>query len=208
MTTPVTPLRQQYLDVKAQYPDCILFFRLGDFYETFDEDAEITARELDLVLTGRPVSKSDRVPMAGVPHHAIDGYVARLIEKGYHVAICEQTSEPNGKGLVDREVTRVITPGTVVEPALLAEKQSSYLMAIVPFGNVDSGYWEQAGIAYVDISTGEFAATQLEGDNAAVLVLEELARLNPREVIMPSAWAERGVSFPQGIHLTPLTDWR
>lgn len=208
MTTPVTPLRQQYLDVKAQYPDCILFFRLGDFYETFDEDAEITARELDLVLTGRPVSKSDRVPMAGVPHHAIDGYVARLIEKGYHVAICEQISEPNGKGLVDREVTRVITPGTVVEPALLTEKQSSYLMAIVPFGNVETGFWEQAGIAYVDISTGEFAATQLEGDNAAVLVLEELARLNPREVIMPSAWVERGVSLPQGIHLTPLTDWR
>ena len=115
----VTPLRQQYLDIKKQYPDCILFFRLGDFYETFDTDAEVAARELDLVLTGRPVSKEERVPMAGVPHHALEGYVARLIEKGYHVAVCEQMSEPDGRGIVEREVTRVITPGTVIEPCLL-----------------------------------------------------------------------------------------
>jgi len=100
--TEITPLRQQYLDIKQKYRDCILMFRLGDFYEMFDEDAEIAARELDLVLTGRAVSKSDRVPMAGVPHHAVENYIARLIEKGYHVAVCEQITEPNGRGLVER----------------------------------------------------------------------------------------------------------
>ncbi|MBL8153947.1 MAG: DNA mismatch repair protein MutS [Anaerolineae bacterium] len=204
----VTPLRQQYLDIKKQHPDCILFFRLGDFYETFDEDAEVAARELDLVLTGRPVSKEERVPMAGVPHHALESYVARLIEKGYHVAICEQMSEPDGRGIVDREVTRVITPGTIIEPELLVEDRANYLMCIVPIGDVETGQWRQAGLSYVEITTGEFAATQLEGENAAVLVLEELARLAPREVLMPAAWVERGVSLPQGVHLTAVPDWR
>jgi DNA mismatch repair protein MutS len=204
----VTPLRQQYLDIKREYPDCILFFRLGDFYETFDEDAETAARELDLVLTSRPVTKDARVPMAGVPYHAVDSYIARLIEKGYHVAVCEQMTEPNSRGLVEREVTRVVTPGTIIEPELLVEDKPNYLMAILPVGNAESGTWNQAGIAYADISTGEFAATQLEGENTAVLVLEELARLSPREVLMPDSWVERGVSFPGGIHLTPIPDWR
>jgi DNA mismatch repair protein MutS len=203
----VTPLRQQYLDIKKQHPDCILFFRLGDFYETFDEDAEVAARELDLVLTGRPVSKEERVPMAGVPHHALEHYIARLIEKGYHVAVCEQMSEPDGRGLVDREVTRVVTPGTIVEPELLAESEANYLMGVIPIGNVESGTWDRAGIAYVDISTGEFAATQLEGENVAVLVLEELARLTPREVLLPESWAERGATFPGGTHITAYADW-
>ena len=202
------PLRQQYLDVKKQYPDCIVFFRLGDFYETFDGDAETAARELDLVLTSRPVSKNQRVPMAGVPHHSVENYIARLIEKGYHVAICDQVTEPNGRGLVEREVTRVVTPGTVIEPGLLPETKPNYLLAILPVGSAESGRWEKAGIAYADITTGEFAVTQLEGDNAAVLVLEELARLSPREVLIPQSWAERGVSLPPGIHLTPYADWK
>ncbi len=206
--TQVTPLRQQYLDIKEKYRDCILLFRLGDFYEAFDGDAEIAARELDLVLTSRPVSKSERIPMAGVPHHAVESYIARLIEKGYHVAVCEQITEPNGRGLVEREVTRVITPGTVIEPELLAEDKPNYLMAIYPLGDLASGNWTTAGIAYVEITTGEFAVTQLEGENAAVLVLEELARLAPREVIMPAAWVERGVTLPAGIHLSPVADWR
>jgi DNA mismatch repair protein MutS len=206
--TRVTPLRRQYLDVKNEYPDCILFFRLGDFYETFDDDAEVAARELDLVLTSRPVSKKERVPMAGVPHHALESYVARLIEKGYHVAVCEQISEPDGRNLVEREVTRVITPGTIIEPELLTETEHNYLMAVVPVGNPETGQWNRAGIAYVDISTGEFAATQLQGENTAVLVVEELARLVPREVIMPESWVERGVSLPSGVHLTPVADWR
>jgi DNA mismatch repair protein MutS len=206
--TDVTPLRQQYLDIKREHPNAILFFRLGDFYETFDEDAEIAARELDLVLTSRPVSKSSRIPMAGVPHHAVDSYIARLIERGYHVAVCEQVTEPNGRGLVEREVTRVVTPGTVIEPALLSEKRANYLLAILPVGDPAIGHWERAGIAYVDISTGEFAATELAGDGAAMLTLEELARLQPREVLLPQAWAERGVTLPPGMSLTPYADWR
>jgi DNA mismatch repair protein MutS len=206
--TQLTPLRQQYLDVKREYPDCILFFRLGDFYETFDDDAQLAARELDLVLTSRPVSKDMRVPMAGVPYHAVEGYIARLIEKGYHVAVCEQVTEPNGRGLVEREVTRVITPGTVIEPNLLSDNKPNYLLTIFPVSNGDDGRWSNVGLAYCDITTGEFCVTQLSGDNAAVQLLEELARLQPSEVLLPSVWVERGVSFPPNVHISPLPDWR
>jgi DNA mismatch repair protein MutS len=203
-----TPVRQQYLSVKRQYPNCILFFRLGDFYEMFDKDAEIAARELDLTLTARAFSKmGERVPMAGVPYHAADGYISRLIEKGYHVAICEQMTEPDGRSLVEREVVRVITPGTIIETEMLAEDKPNYLMAIYPVGDSELGKWEQAGLAYADITTGEFATTQLDGENAAVAVLEELARLNPREVLIPETWAKR-VTLPEGNHLTPRQDWQ
>src|SRR6266511_2911105 len=115
----VSPARQQYLDIKRDYPNTILFFRLGDFYETFDEDAELTARELDIVLTSRSVGKGTRVPLAGIPYHAVENYLVRLIEKGYHVAICEQMGETPVKGIFPRKVIRVVTPGTVTEPALL-----------------------------------------------------------------------------------------
>jgi DNA mismatch repair protein MutS len=206
-TSGTTPLRHQYLTIKAQYPDCILLFRLGDFYETFDADAEITARELDLVLTSRGSSQGDRWPMAGVPYHAVETYIARLIERGYHVAVCEQLTEPTGRGLVEREVTRVITPGTVIEPTLLNEQRANYLLAILPVGDLVAGHWDTAGLAYADISTGEFALTQLNGDNAATLVVEELARLAPREVIMPQSWVDRGATFAPGIHLVPYDDW-
>jgi DNA mismatch repair protein MutS len=203
----VTPLRQQYLDVKKHYPDCIVLFRLGDFYETFDRDAETAARELDLVLTSRPVSKNERVPMAGVPYHAVESYIARLIEKGHHVAVCEQVTEPDGKGLVEREVTRVITPGTVTEPGLLSENEHNYLLAMLPVGDMATGRWESCGLAYADVSTGEFAVTQLTGEGAASSVVEELARLAPREVLLPRSWAERGATLPPSIHLTPVDDW-
>ena len=198
----VTPVRKQYLQIKAQHPDAIVFFRLGDFYETFDEDAEIAARELDLVLTSRPVAKGQRVPMAGVPHHAIEGYVARLIEKGYRVAIAEQVGEVTGKGLVHREVTRIVTPGTVVEPALLEEKRPNYLAAIVVEG-------ERAGLAYADITTGEFATAQLATDE----VEQELARLQPRECLIPEeASIEHPASSNQQLatstHVTPLPAYR
>jgi len=169
-----TPVRKQYLQIKAQHPDAIVFFRLGDFYETFDKDAETAARELDLVLTSRPVAKGVRVPMAGVPHHAVEGYIARLIEKGYRVAIAEQVGEVTGKGLVHREVRRVVTPGTIVEPALLDEKRANYLAAVVVEG-------ERAGLAYTDITTGEFATAQLDAGE----VRQELARLQPRECLVP-----------------------
>ncbi|MCE2489281.1 MAG: DNA mismatch repair protein MutS [Anaerolineae bacterium] len=207
----ITPLRQQYLDIKAEYPDCILFFSLGDFYETFDDDAEVAARVLDLTLTSRPVSpgKDDtRIPMAGVPHHALENYIARLIEQGYHVAICDQVGEAPARGIIERRVSRVITPGTVVEDALLAEDRPNYLLALWPDGNADSGEWRAAGLAWVDISTGEFAATALAGEHCALQVLEELARLTPRELLLPESWAQRGVSLPADIHLSPLPDWR
>jgi DNA mismatch repair protein MutS len=205
----VTPVRQQYLDIKAQYPDCILLFRLGDFYEMFDEDAEIAARELDIALTGRTYgSNPEKVPMAGVPHHAIDSYIPKLIERGYHVAIADQVGEVTGKGPVERAVTRVLTPGTVMEPTLLDEGKSNYLLALLPMGDASTGEWYHAGIAYADASTGEFAATQLTGENVAMLVLEELARLAPSEVIMPNLWAQRGVTLPEGMHLSALEDWR
>jgi len=204
--TKTTPLRQQYLDIKRQFPNAIVLFRLGDFYETFDADAEIAARELDLVLTSRPVAKDQRVPMAGIPHHAAESYIARLIDRGYHVAVCDQLGDLPVEGLVPRKVTRVITPGTVIEPGLLAERRNNYLMAIYPERERD-GDWQRAGLAYVDITTGEFAATQIDGEQTPVAVMEEMARLSPREVLFPQSWAERGITLPPGAYLTPLADW-
>ena len=172
-----TPARQQYLDIKAQHPECILMFRLGDFYEMFDEDAKIASRELDIALTGRSNGRGDeRIPMAGIPYHAVDSYIPKLIERGYHVAICDQVGAVTGKGPVERKVTRVITPGTVIEPNLLTDHQSNYLLALLPGGNPETGEWKKAGIAYADISTGEFAVTELGGDdeNVGLLVVEGL----------------------------------
>ncbi len=173
-----TPIRRQYLSIKKQYPEAIVFFRLGDFYETFDEDAKTVAKVLDIVLTSRNVSQGQRVPMAGVPHHAADNYIARLIKAGYKVAICEQLGNEPIKGLVPREVLRVVTPGTVVESTLLAEKENNYLAAVVLDG-------ERAGLAYIDITTGEFAATQLAGQGIERLLLNEITRLKPAEIIVP-----------------------
>ena len=127
----VTPIRQQYLDIKKDHPNTILFFRLGDFYETFDEDAETTARELDIVLTSRPVGKGIRAPLAGIPYHAVENYLARLIEKGYHVAICEQVGETPVRGLFARKVVRVVTQGTLTEPALLTGDYNNYLDSVI-----------------------------------------------------------------------------
>ena len=126
------PIRQQYLRIKRQYPGAIVLFRLGDFYETFDEDAKLTSKELDIVLTSREMGKGHRVPMAGIPYHALDNYLARLIHRGYKVAICEQVTKPGDtKGLVEREVIRVVTPGTIVEPNLLDSKANNYLASVV-----------------------------------------------------------------------------
>ena len=176
----ITPLRRQYLHVKRQYPDAILLFRLGDFYETFDRDAELAARELEIVLTSREMGKGQRVPMAGIPYHALDSYLARLVKKGHKVAICEQLTDPTeGKGLVERDVVRVVTPGTVLEPALLEQKANNYLVAVVP-GESD------AGLAYADISTGEFAVSQLPLERLAV----ELERLSPAELLLAAGAAE------------------
>ena len=174
----LTPLRKQYLKVKQKYPEAIIFFRLGDFYETFDEDAKITSRELDLVLTSREMGKGHKVPMAGIPHHALDNYLAKLINRGHKVAICEQLSPP-GEGLVERDVIRVVTPGTVVEPNLLASKSNNYLASLIVEG-------EKAGIAYVDITTSEFATMQVAAERA----MTELERLQPSEILIPEDTGE------------------
>ena len=127
----ISPMMRQYLEIKEQHSDCILFFRLGDFYETFFEDAELVSRELELTLTGKDCGLEKRAPMCGVPHHAADVYVKRLIEKGYKVAICEQMSDPAlSKGLVERAVTRVITPGTLIDSSMLEERASNYILAL------------------------------------------------------------------------------
>jgi len=194
----MTPVRKQYLDIKRKYQDAILFFRLGDFYETFDEDAETTARELDIVLTSRNVAKGQRVPMAGIPHHALENYLARLIEKGYHVAICEQIGDEPVKGLFPRQVVRVVTPGTVVEPSLLPGDANNYLAAVV---EADDSF----GLAYADVSTGEFAAAQFQGTEARGLLREELFRLQPAEVILPESL---GLSPMWDGHASSLPDWR
>ncbi len=171
-----TPMRRQYLQIKKQYPDTIVFFRLGDFYEAFDDDARIVAQACDIVLTSRPVGKEQRVPLAGVPYHSVEGYIAKLLQAGHKVAMVEQVGEVPAKGLVDREVMRVVTPGTVVEPSLLDERCNNYLAALV----VDGG---RAGLAYADITTGEFAATQLSDRDLARLIIEEVARLRPAEIV-------------------------
>ncbi|HYG59897.1 MAG TPA: DNA mismatch repair protein MutS, partial [Symbiobacteriaceae bacterium] len=174
-----TPMFQQYLEIKEQYQDTILFYRLGDFYETFFTDAQLVARELELVLTGREAGKeAGRVPMAGIPYHAAENYIARLIERGYKVAICEQMENPRAvKGLVKRGVTRVITPGTVVEPKLLKERQNNFLCAVA-YGK--AGF----GLAVADLSTGEFAACEMVGADSLRLLIDELGRLEPAEVIV------------------------
>jgi DNA mismatch repair protein MutS len=169
----LTPIRQQYLKIKRDYPQAIVLFRLGDFYETFDKDAELASRELDIVLTSREMGKGHRVPMAGIPYHALDNYLARLVNRGYKVAICEQVTKPGeNKGIVERDVVRVVTPGTVIEPGLLNSKANNYLVSLV-LGN------EEAGIAYVDITTSDFAVTQLPLER----VNAELERLKASEII-------------------------
>jgi DNA mismatch repair protein MutS len=198
MSDDLTPIRKQYLALKSQYPDTILFFRLGDFYETFDADAETVARELDIVLTSRPVGKGQRVPLAGVPYHAVDRYVAMLIERGYRVAVAEQMADPSTvTGIVPREVTHVVTPGTVIEPAMLDERRPNYLAAWVEADG-------RVGLAYCDITTGEFAVTQIDSAAAAQ---QELMRLAPRECLHPQS-ASVPLQPPAAIHLTPMPDWR
>ena len=189
----VTPVRRQYLKIKHSYPDALVLFRLGDFYETFDDDAHLAARELEITLTSRSLGKNLKVPMAGIPAHALESYLARLIKKGHKVAICEQLTDPaTTRGLVERDVVRVVTPGTVVETGLLEQKANNYLAAVV---EDDAA----AGLAYVDITTGEFAATQL----AAERLLPELERIGPAEVLIaaadtPPAWVKGGNGYGFG----------
>ena len=180
----LSPMMQRYLETKEKYKDCILFYRLGDFYEMFFDDAITASRELEITLTGKDCGQTERAPMAGIPHHAAESYAAKLIEKGYKVAICEQLEDPKiAKGIVERGVIRILTPGTIVESNLLEEKKNNYIMSICKSGI----YF---GISVCDISTGEFYSCEIKGENNFELLLDEIARFSPSEIIANSMMFE------------------
>jgi DNA mismatch repair protein MutS len=197
MTT-ATPIRRQYLEIKRRHADAILLFRIGDFYEAFDDDARLLARELDIVLTSKPMGNNLRVPLAGVPHHSLERHLATLISRGHRVAICEQlTSAPvkgesAGRGLIERDVVRVVTPGTVLETGLLRSKVNNYIAAYASDGR-------RAGLAYADVTTGDFAAT--ETDTASAFA--ELQRIAPSELLVPKSLATSIASLPGFITRRP-----
>ena len=175
-----SPMMQKYLETKEEYKDCILFYRLGDFYEMFFDDAITASRELELTLTGKDCGQEERAPMCGVPYHAAETYVSRLISKGYKVAICEQLEDPkNAKGIVKRGVIRVVTPGTLVESNMLEERKNNYIMSIYKSGI----YF---GISTCDISTGEFYSSEIKDNNNFPILLDELARYSPSELVVNS----------------------
>ena len=175
-----SPMMQKYLETKEKYKDCILFYRLGDFYEMFFDDAITVSRELEITLTGKDCGQAERAPMAGVPHHAADNYAAKLIAKGYKVAICEQLSDPKTtKGIVERGVVRVLTPGTIVESNMLEERKNNYIMSIYKSGIF-------FGISVCDISTGEFYSSEIKENNNFEMLLDEIARFAPAEIIANS----------------------
>ena len=173
-----SPMMQHYLSIKEEYKDAIVFYRLGDFYEMFFEDAKIASRELEITLTGKECGQEERAPMCGIPYHAVDSYLSKLIEKGYKVAICEQLEDPKqAKGIVKRDVIRVVTPGTVIESNMLDEKKNNYIMSVYKEGI----YF---GLAVCDISTGDFYATKIVENNNFPVLLDELAKYNPAEIIV------------------------
>ena len=176
----LSPMMQQYMNIKSQYKDTILFFRLGDFYEMFFDDALTASRELEITLTGKECGLEERAPMCGIPYHAVDSYVSKLIEKGYKVAICEQLEDPKlTKGMVKRDVIRIVTPGTVIESNMLDDKKNNYIMSIYKNGL----YF---GVAVCDISTGDFYSTKIAENNNFTTLLDELAKYNPAELVVNS----------------------
>jgi DNA mismatch repair protein MutS len=192
MAAEATPLMRQYHSIKQQVPGALLFFRLGDFYELFLDDAVTAARELEITLTCRNKDAEQPIPMCGVPYHSADGYLARLIAKGFRVAICEQMELPGpGKKLVRREITRIVTPGTATDTNMLRSRENNYLAAVVR-------QKDRAGVAYVDVSTGEFRCTELAGDE----VVPSLESWNVREVLLPEGATIDGVRTK-----TPLDSW-
>ena len=199
----LTPMIRQYLDVKKQYPDCILFFRLGDFYEMFYEDAVTASKELEITLTGKAAGKDGRIPMCGVPYHAVDGYLNKLIAKGYKVAIGEQVEDPKTtKGLVKREVVRVVTPGTNLDSNALDESRNNYLMSIAYVAN-------RFGVSAVDISTGDYYVTEIDSISN---LLDEINRFNPAEIVCNEAFLMCGIDIEDikvklNILVNPLEPW-
>ena len=179
-----TPLMKQYKEIKSKYEDCILFFRLGDFYEMFFEDAVKASKELGLTLTSRNKEKGENVPLAGIPYHTANPYISKLVTKGYKVAICEQVEDPKSvKGIVKREVVKIVTPGTVIDVETLDDKSNNYLTAIRVLENL-------IGIAYLDITTGEFKVVEVEVDNEYINLFNELNKIEPKEILMTSSFYE------------------
>ena len=179
VTEDLTPMMKQYHEVKRRFPGKLIFFRLGDFYEMFYEDAVLASRELEITLTSRNKDKSGSpIPMCGVPYHSVDGYIARLMKKGFKIAICEQVEDPRtAKKLVQREVTRVLTPGTIVEEMLLEPKDHNFLASLCI---TDKG----TGLAFMDLSTADFMATELFSEDAWQKTIDELTRFSPKELII------------------------
>ncbi len=174
----ITPMMQMYLDTKEKYKDCILFYRLGDFYEMFFDDAITVSRELELTLTGKDCGLDERAPMCGIPHHAVNTYIPKLVEKGYKVAVCEQLEDPKeAKGIVKRDVVKIVTPGTITELTMLDEKKNNYIASIV----LDK---LNASIAFCDVSTGEFLVSTLNGVDVNIKILNEISRINPAEIVI------------------------
>src|SRR3982751_6778628 len=198
-----TPMLRQYHELKRQYPGTLLFFRLGDFYELFYEDAVTGSRELQIMLTARQKERGDPIPMCGVPHHSAATHIARLVRKGYRVAVCEQTEDASKtKKLVRREVVRVITPGTALDPQLMEARESVYLAAVCGSG-------ERMGVAFLDLSTGEFRATEAAGSNAWSRVRADIESFAPREILFPASLAPLINSAANGTGYTaplPLSD--
>ena len=173
-----SPMMKHYLEIKEKYKDTIVFYRLGDFYEMFFDDAKTASRELEITLTGRDCGQEERAPMCGIPFHAAESYISKLIQKGYKVAICEQLEDPKtAKGIVKRDVIRVVTPGTVIESSMLDETKNNYIMSIFKKGI----YF---GIAVCDITTGDFYATKIAETNNFYTLLDEIAKYNPAEIIV------------------------
>ncbi|HEC32121.1 MAG TPA: DNA mismatch repair protein MutS, partial [Deltaproteobacteria bacterium] len=178
ITASLTPMMQQYLELKEKYQGTLLFYRMGDFYEMFFEDAELASRILGITLTSRDKQAENPIPMCGVPYHAAENYISKLLEAGHKVAICEQVEDPKkAKGLVKREVVRVLTPGLVTSDENLEAKNSNYLAAIFPDKKRDS-----FGLSYLDITTAEFKVTEL---TSADELIDELARISPKELLVP-----------------------
>ncbi|MBI4484162.1 MAG: DNA mismatch repair protein MutS [Acidobacteria bacterium] len=197
----LTPMMQQYHQIKRQYPGKLVFFRLGDFYEMFYEDATVASRELDLTLTSRHKERGAPVPMCGVPYHSVDGYIARLIRKGYKIAICEQVEDPKTAGkIVRREVTRIITPGTVTDEILLEPRENNYIASLAVREST-------VGLAFLDLSTGEFQATQFSGTDAWEAALVEMGHFLPKEIVHPAGWTPPAGFCSDGLVLSSLDDW-
>ena len=194
----VTPIRQQYLEIKNNYPNSILFFRLGDFYETFDEDAQITARDLGIVLTNRKVSKQLSVPMAGIPYHSLENHLRKLVSKGHHVAICDQVGQEQVNGIMQRKVVRIFTPGTMTDPGMIPENRNTYLAAAY---QTDGG----AGLAYIDVSTGHLRATEFPSEDYEEQLINELNRISPAELLVPDS--NKNLLDSSNIHRTKIPQW-